>query len=75
MNPFRYVPRMFFTLLLFVAAPIIYDLAIADNPTELMDCDAPTSAAEKNTCEANGNLKQAQILIIRNLENLVESRR
>ncbi len=37
MNPFRYVPRMFFTLLLFVAAPIIYDLAIADNPTKLMD--------------------------------------
>lgn len=51
---------MFFTLLLFVAAPIIYDLAIADNPTELMDCAAPKSAAEKNTCEASENLKQAQ---------------
>ena len=75
MTPFRYVPRMFFTLLLFVAAPIIYDLAIADNPTELMDCAVPKSAAEKNICEASKNLEQAQKNIVENLKNLIQSRR
>ena len=64
MNPFRYVSRMFFTLLLFVAAPIIYDHAFAENPTEGMDCSAPKTATEANTCAALGNLEKAQKKII-----------
>ena len=75
MNPFRYVSRMFFTLLLFFAAPIIYDHAFAENPTEGMDCSAPKTATEANTCAAPGNLEKAQKKIIENLENLIQSRR
>jgi hypothetical protein len=60
MNPFRYVSRMFFTLPLFFATPIIYDHAFAENPTEGMDCSAPKTATEANTCAAPGNLEKAQ---------------
>lgn len=75
MNPFRYVPRMFFTLLLFVAAPIIYDFAFAENPTEGLNCSAPQTATEANSCAASENLKLAQEKIIKSLENLREAQR
>jgi hypothetical protein len=75
MNPFRYVPRMFFTLLLFVAAPMIYDLAFAENPKEGMDCTAPKTETETNACAASGNLEQAQRKIVEGLDNLLNARK
>ncbi|NQU70562.1 MAG: hypothetical protein HQ514_08425 [Rhodospirillales bacterium] len=73
MNPFRYIPRMFYSLLLFVVAPLIYDYAFAENPTAGMDCNAPQSAIEANACAAPGNLETATKNILNSLENLMES--
>ena len=68
MNPFRYVPKKFYTLLLIAAAPILYDYAFNDNPTERLDCNAPKSAAEAALCEAPRNLELARKYTLENLK-------
>lgn len=70
MNPFRYLPRMFFTVLLFGAVPILYDLTITEDPTAGIDCDHPKSQEETSVRKAGPNLGQAQKKILEGLENL-----
>ncbi len=74
MNPFRYIPRMFFTVLLFIAAPLLFDLFFADDPTAGIDCDHPRTGGETRICSAQPNLAEAQKKIIEGLENLRAAR-
>lgn len=68
MNPFRNMPKKLYPLLLFAAAPMLYNYAFGENPTERLDCNAPKSAAEAALCEAPRNLELAQKYTLENLK-------
>ncbi len=60
MNPFRYLPKMFFAVVLFAIAPFAVDFLFPDDPAVGIDCAAPKTEQETLICKAETNLQEAQ---------------
>lgn len=59
MNPFRFMPRMFFTVTLLVAVPLVIERAMSADPAAKLDCDNPRTDEEKGLCNIGPNLERA----------------
>jgi len=68
MNPFRNMPKKLYPLLLFAAAPMLYNYAFSENPTERLDCNAPKVTAESVFCAAPQYPELAQKYTLENLK-------
>ena len=59
MNPFRYLPRMFFTVTFMVALPMVFDMTTPDDHASQARCEQARAEDPDAPCQKESDLEVA----------------